>query len=64
MELKDIGEKAVLDLQEAIDNKDIDAILAAYELVESDSFDWEKVPDYIFECWDKLVDEANDIMYN
>lgn len=62
--MKDIAETAVLDLQEGIDHKDRDKILAAYGLVEAESFDWDEVPDYVFEEWEKLVDIANDLIQN
>ena len=50
---------AVLNLQAAIDNKNFPGVLVAYDLVETESFDWDEVPDYIFEDWCKLVDEGN-----
>lgn len=59
---EEIAETAVLILQEGVDNMDSELILEAYSIVERDSFDWDDYPDHIFEDWDKLTDEANDII--
>jgi len=56
---KEIAEMAIMDLQQAMDNRDFDGILAAYDLVESESFDWDDVSDDLFNDWDKLTDEGN-----
>lgn len=56
------AETAIIQLQEAVNNKDWDGVIAAYEIVEAEDFNWDNVPDYLFDDWDKLTDEGNDII--
>ena len=60
--MEKITKKVILHLQQAVNDKNIKKILSAYNLAKTESLDWDKVPDYIFEEWDKLVDEGNMII--
>ena len=47
----------------AVKSKDKRMILITYEIVEKDDFSWDGFANEADE-WDKLVDEANDILYS
>lgn len=52
-------------LQAGITGKSKGSILSVYDDAQNDaSFSWEKVSDSLFERWDKLTDEANDILHS
>lgn len=59
------AEKVILDLREAVEQKDTVKILEAYTYIEEDdSFSWSDVDEHYGDDWDELVDEANDILYS
>lgn len=60
--MEEIAKNAITILQDAINNNDWDGVLSAYEIIESDYFNWDDVPEYLFKSWDDLVDEGNDIL--
>ena len=47
----------------AVKSKDKRMILITYEIVGTDDFSWDGFANEADE-WDKLVDEANDILYS
>lgn len=59
------AEEAIEMLREAIDKR---AYYKMLELVSPDDPDilpdWDSVPDSVFEEWDELVDEANELIYD
>ncbi len=57
------AEQAIELLQRGVDSKNKKMILAAYSnLEDNDNFTWDDL-DYLFEKWDDLGDEGNEILY-
>jgi hypothetical protein len=58
-----IAESAIELLKDGIESGNKNKILKAYGMVEDESFSWEDL-DVIYDHWDELVDQANDIIYS
>lgn len=56
-----IAESAVKLLRDGIKHNNKSKIMAAYEAVEHDDFNWDGL-EVLFVEWDELVDEANEIL--
>ena len=54
--------KAIDILSYGILNQNKDQIREAYAIVEAKDFDWEVVPDFVFNRWDEQTDKANEIL--
>ena len=65
-ELIELAGLAIRQLKWAIANRDKKAIIKSYELLEeNEAFTWEdECLNNLFEEWDKLTDESNDIIYS
>ena len=55
------AEKIIQELNKAIDDKNKSFILKLYNQC---NVDWENEKDQIFNEYDRLVDQANDILFN
>ena len=57
------AQTAIKRLSEAVRQRKAHLILAAYQLVEADTFSWDGLDD-LAEKWDALVERGNDIVYS
>lgn len=55
------AQQAINLLRVGVENGSKDHILTAYTMVEHEAFSWDG-KDELFEEWDKLTDEANEIL--
>lgn len=58
-----IADKAIKYLWLGVIYEDEYLIREAYRMVDKELFDWDMVPDSLYEEWKDLVDKADDILY-
>lgn len=63
MKNKLLAIKAIEKLREGITKKNKAQLLEAYEMVEDESFSWDGM-DGLFEEWNQLVEQVNEILYS